>query len=471
MTGGAQSMAYSAGWASNGWKPYPAYKPSGLPWLGDMPTNWNTMPNRSFLRRRKTLVGSRHPEYTLLSLTKAGVIVRDISTGKGKFSSDMGTCQEVHPGDLIFCLFDVPETPRTVGLSAHAGMITGAYTIFECDDPLFAHYIELFYKAMDDRKLLSPLYSGLRNTIPPSTFLGMKSPVPPPEDQDAIVRFLDHHDRLIRKYIRAKQKLIALLAEQKQAIIQRAVTRGLNPDVKLKLSGVDRLGDIPEHWSFRRLKYLVLNVNNQVAEKEQEEIYVPMESVKSWTGTITPQVSDVSFDSSVKRFLPDDLLFGKLRPYLAKVARPQTKGVCVGEFLVLRVTASEISPGFLENVLRSKSFIDLVNASTSGAKMPRADWGFIGGIPIAFPNTLSEQESILAEVRGKAVAYQNAIDSTDREIALMREYRTRLTADVVTGKIDVREAAAALPAINYEVPVADSDLDETSEEEEALDAD
>jgi len=221
-----------------------------------MPNHWNAMPNRGFLRRCKKLVGNRHPEYTLLSLTKAGVIVRDISTGKGKFSSDMGTCQAVYPGDLIFCLFDVPEIPRTVGLSTHGGMITGAYTIFECDDPLLARYTELFYKAMDDRKLLSPLYSGLRDTIPPSTFLGTKSPVPSPEDQDAIVRFLAHHDRLVRKYMHGKQKLVSLLTEQKQAIIQQAVTRGVNPDVKLKSSGVAWLGDIPEHWEVRSSRSL-----------------------------------------------------------------------------------------------------------------------------------------------------------------------------------------------------------------------
>ncbi len=147
-------------------KPYPAMKESGLPWLGKVPEHWTLVPNRAILRRRKALVGDRHSEYELLSLTKAGVIVRDVSTGRGKFSADMGTSQEVRVGDLIFCLFDVPETPRTVGLSKHNGMITGAYTVFECRDSRLARFLEAFYVAMDDRKLLSPLYSGLRNTFP-----------------------------------------------------------------------------------------------------------------------------------------------------------------------------------------------------------------------------------------------------------------------------------------------------------------
>lgn len=118
----------------DGLKPYPAYKDTGIPWVGRVPEHWSLTPNRSLMRRRKVLVGSRHPEYRLLSLTKRGVIVRDVGSGKGKFSADMGTSQEVRSGDLVFCLFDVPETPRTVGLSRYDGMITGAYSVFECSD-------------------------------------------------------------------------------------------------------------------------------------------------------------------------------------------------------------------------------------------------------------------------------------------------------------------------------------------------
>ena len=97
-------------------QPYPAYRDSGLHWLGSVPEHWEMRPNKSMLSRRRVLVGENHPEFDLLSLTKKGVIVRDLSTGQGKFSADPGTCQEVRVGDLVFCMFDVPETPRTVGL-------------------------------------------------------------------------------------------------------------------------------------------------------------------------------------------------------------------------------------------------------------------------------------------------------------------------------------------------------------------
>jgi len=155
---GEQKQAIIHGAVTRGLDPSVPLKPSGMPWLGDIPQHWGLSPNRAFLRIRKVLVGERHPQFRLLSLTRRGVIVRDLSEMRGKFSADMGTSQEVRSGDLVFCLFDVPETPRTVGLSQHDGMITGAYTVMECSDLEMAKFLELFYIAMDDRKLLSPIY-------------------------------------------------------------------------------------------------------------------------------------------------------------------------------------------------------------------------------------------------------------------------------------------------------------------------
>ena len=209
-------------------KPYPAYKPSGVEWLDDVPAHWEMRPNKSMLSHRKALVGEHHAKFTLLSLTKRGVVVRDLSTGQGKFSADPGTCQEVRVGDLVFCLFDVPETPRTVGLSDHHGMITGAYTVLECDDSVLRRFLEVFYIAMDDRKLLAPLYSGLRNTIPPSSFLRAKTPVPPRLEQSAIVRHLDAAITKISRAIDRANREIDLLREYRTRLISDVVTGKLD---------------------------------------------------------------------------------------------------------------------------------------------------------------------------------------------------------------------------------------------------
>lgn len=199
-------------------------KPSGIPWVGDIPKHWTLSPNRALLRKRKILVGERHSEYNLLSLTKKGVIVRDVDSGKGKFSSDMGTSQIVRNGDLIFCLFDVPETPRTVGRSKFNGMITSAYTVFECPDPVTSSYLELFYIAMDDRKLLSPIYSGLRNTIPPQRFLGIKTPLPPSAEMEEIVKYIIEKTVEIDRGILKLEQELTLLSEYRTRLISDVVT-------------------------------------------------------------------------------------------------------------------------------------------------------------------------------------------------------------------------------------------------------
>ena len=209
-------------------QPYPAYKDSGVEWLGEVPEHWQLVPNRAVLSRRKVLVGETHTERELLSLTKSGVIVRDISTGRGKFSADMGTSQEVRRGDLVFCLFDVPETPRTVGLSHHNGMITGAYTVFECDDHLLRRFLECFYIAMDDRKLLAPLYTGLRNTIPPSRFLHVRTPIPPREEQTAILLHLSDTTRAWEGAMKHAKREIELLNEYRTRLINDVVTGKLD---------------------------------------------------------------------------------------------------------------------------------------------------------------------------------------------------------------------------------------------------
>ena len=237
---------------ANDLRPYSSYKHSGVPWIGDVPAHWALMPNRALLKLEKQPVGNDSRKYTLLSLTKRGIIRRDMENPEGKFPSSFDTYQIVESGDLVFCLFDIDETPRAVGLSELNGMITGAYTRFKVSDDTSRRFLYLFYLHLDNSKLLKPLYSGLRKVITKSAFLSAKVALPPQSERMAIVRYLEYADRQIRRYVRAKERLIGLLEEEKQAIINQAVTRGLDPSVRLKASGVEWLGDVPEHWEVRR---------------------------------------------------------------------------------------------------------------------------------------------------------------------------------------------------------------------------
>ncbi len=208
----------------------------------------------------------------------------------------------------------------------------------------------------------------------------------------------------------------------------------LRPYPEYKDSGIAWLGEIPAHWDVTRLKSSVSSINNQTSEKRNDERYIALEHIESWTGRITLR-EDVAFESQVKRFQPDDVLFGKLRPYLAKVAQPDFHGVCVSEFLVLRVRSGKIMPSYLKEILQSKPVIGVINSSTFGAKMPRADWNFIGNLILPIPS-LPEQFAI--------THYLNYIDSLTRRyirakrrlIELLTEQKQAIIQQAVTRGLD-----------------------------------
>lgn len=470
-----------------GLRPYPDYKDSGLPWCPRVPSHWGLKPNRAFLRQRKVLVGERHPEYTLLSLTKRGIIIRDLTDNRGKFSADMGTSQEVRPGDLVMCLFDVPETPRTVGLSAHYGMITGAYTVFAPRDEAVARWLEAFYIAMDDRKLLSPLYSGLRKTIPRPTFLGTKTPIPPPDEQRSIVGFLHNLGRKVDRFIRNRRRLIEVLNEQKQAIINRAVTRGLDPNVPLKPSGIDWLGEIPRHWQTRRLKHLLsqplkygANAAAELADRSLPR-YIRITDIDKDGQLIDERFRSISPELAEPYMLRDgDILLARSGATVGKAFLYTAEAglaAHAGYLIKARVNRSRILPEFLYAVLQSARYWRWIASMTIQATIQNVNAEKYANLWVTVPS-LSEQREILDAINRDAAVLSDLIHKAKREIDLIREYRTRLIADVVTGKLDVRHLSPAeIPADEItEEPAEGIDGEEPEVEEaelveEAADAD
>ncbi|MDE0031933.1 MAG: DUF433 domain-containing protein [Deltaproteobacteria bacterium] len=202
-------------------------------------------------------------------------------------------------------------------------------------------------------------------------------------------------------------------------------------------SGVPWLGEVPAHWTTERLKSSVTNVVEPGTERRGKDLYVALEHVESWTGQLNGAPPDVGPDSQLKRFAPGDVLFGKLRPYLAKVTRPTTGGLCVGEFLVLRPRDTTFDTGFLERLLRAKPIIDTVDASTFGAKMPRADWTFIGSMKVVQP-PLAEQAAIVLFLDHADRRIQRYIRAREKLITLLEEQKQAIVHEAVTGRIDVR---------------------------------
>ena len=436
-----------------GCTPYPAMKPSGVEWLGEVPEHWQIVPNRALLRLKKELVGSNSDDYLLLSLTKRGVVARNMENPEGKFPTQFDSYQVIEPGDLIFCLFDIDETPRTVGLSSLHGMITGAYTRFVCADETARRFVYLLYVALDNGKHLKPLYTGLRKVITKSTFLSAKMPLPSPPEQAAIVRYLDHADRRIRRYIRAKQKLIKLLEEQKQSLIHQIVTRGLDPNVRLKPSGVEWLGDVPEHWNLVPLKWASHRSQNGVTPPTSEsrfyedgEIpwYGPSScGTKEEVGAPVRHLNPITFSEGAARLVRGAaILIVVIGATAGRMALMSDDGSTNQQVTAFEFSRDLVSPVFLLRQLRSAE--SWLRATASTATIPILDSGVVARLPCAMP-PMEEQGVINRDLDSHVSRIDPVIVRYLTEISLLREYRTRLIADVVTGKLDVREAVARLP--------------------------
>jgi len=209
----------------------------------------------------------------------------------------------------------------------------------------------------------------------------------------------------------------------------------LKPYPEYRESGLPWLGRLPRHWRVRRMKSIVENAIEQTVAISADEVYVALEHVESWTGKTRPQRGMNMFSGQVKRFRPNDVLFGKLRPYLAKATRLPVMGVCAGEFFVLRVRDSSLTPAYLELQVRAKQTVDVINSSTFGAKMPRADWQFVGNLPIALPAP-DEQAAIVLFLGWANGRLERAIRSKVKVIALLNEQKQAIIHQAVTRGLD-----------------------------------
>ena len=198
-----------------------------------------------------------------------------------------------------------------------------------------------------------------------------------------------------------------------------------------------------------RLRTVVAHVVQLSPDDRSVALRLALENVEGWSGTYRSANRDTVLAGPVKKFRAGDVLFGRLRPYLAKVACPDTPGLCVSEFLVLRPHEDRLHPEFLSYWLRAKPVVDVISSATFGAKMPRTEWRFVGNLQLPLP-PMSEQLRIVRDLKRATAKLDSALAATRREIELLKEYRARLIADVVTGRLDVREAADSLPGPNEE---------------------
>lgn len=450
-------------------KPYPEYKDSGLPWLEEVPKHWA-------LQRMKTVLHERvekgFPEEPLLAATQnKGVVKKEHYENRTvEAQKDLHLLKLVHKNDFVISLRSFQG-----GIEyAHArGIISPAYTILQTEDLQLHSYLSLLFKSKPYIENLNLHVTGIRQgqNIDYEKLSRSAIPIPSQTEQTAIVRFLNHYDKKIRRYIRAKQKLIKLLEEQKQVIIHRAVTRGLNPDAPLKSSGIPWLGEIPAHWEITPLKSVCtiqsgVTLGKAYLDAQLQEFpylsvanvqagYLSLEKIKTLRLPALEAKRSILRDGDVLMTEggdPDKL--GRGCVWNGEIEN------CLHQnhIFAVRPLPEKLHPQYLAAILSThyakNYFMRTAKQTTNLASTNKTT---ISQFRLPLPSII-EQNQILTGVAFEINSIASAVAQANHEISLIKEYWIRLTADIVTGKLDVHEAAAWLPEEQEEEVLFDEDV-------------
>jgi len=446
--------------------PNPATKDSGVKWLGDVPEHWEAMKLKHLTRfyngfafkpsdwvaegipiiRIKNLNGSNDFNYTV--------------------RQDLPEFLRIQPGDLLFSWSGNRGTSfgsfiwnrNFEGyLNQHIFKLDG----YNIDRYYFAYLLRSVTKHVEEQ---SHGIIGLVHVTKPE--LGrVLVPIAPAPEHASIVRFLDYVGRRIQCYIQTKQKLIKLLEEQKQAIIHRAVTRGLDPNVPLKPSGVEWLGDVPEHWEVRRNGRLFAQ-RNETGFSDLPILEVSLRTgvrVRDFENLDRKQV--MSDRDKYKRAVSGDIAYNMMRMWQGAVGVAPTDGLISPAYVVAKPLPGIESRYFVQ-LFRTAAYMTEIDKYSRGIVKDRNRlyWEDFKRMPSCYPPS-HEQVMIADAIDNECNDIDTTVDRIHREIELLREYRTRLIADVVTGKLDVREEAAQLPTEDKcEAEFKEIDVDDVSEE-------
>jgi len=462
-----------------GLQPYPVMKDSGVPWLGEVPEHWEVRGVGGLGALFKGNGGNKSDEVpTGIPCVRYGDLYTRheffVTASKACISNERaGAYTSIRHGDVLFAASG--ETIEDIGRSA-VNLIEGEarcggdILVLRPEVPVVPRYLGYASDSPASRHQKACMGRGFTVVhIYGGELKRLALPLPPLPEQAAIVRFLDHADRRIRRYIRAKQKLIKLLEEQKQAIIHRAVTRGLDPNVRLKPSGVEWLGDVPEHWDVRRCKMSLKPVDHRSTTGLE-----PLLSLRREKGIVLyeehfSRPAQASSLVGYKIVEPGQVVVNRLQANNGLIFRSGMRGLTSPDYSVLEV-GLEVNAEFIAFVLRTPHY--RVHFRRVATGLGTGTSGFLRlyddqllNTPVCLPPH-AEQGAILRQVDRETESLITAGALVKRDIDLLREYRTRLIADVVTGKLDVREAASLLPD-EVEEPEAVDDIGAEGDPDEA----
>lgn len=428
---------------------YSTYKPSNVEWLGEVPSHWKVT---RLINRTVQIVGGDwgddpelgSDEHVLLPVIRVQDIDNEYEIGDQKL-----TYRKIKASKIDHRLIDNKTLlieksgggekqlvgrvaiPKKITMPAICSNFMEKIEMDEQAVPSFFNYI---FHALYNRNMNFPFVqqtTGIQN-LKSTYYLYTKVAYPIPTEQTAIAAYLDQATANIDKVIATKQKQLEKLEQYKQSKIHECVTKGLNPDVTLKTSGIDWIGDVPVHWKVERVKDVVQLRTEKTSEKSEVKDYLELEDMEQWTGKIMGFRDTTEVSSDVTMFRKGDILFGKLRPYLAKYWLADRDGKCTGE--IIAFNCLKIQNVFFKHFIGSPKFIELCTAVSYGAKMPRVDWTRqIAYFYISFPDKEEQIEiaNYIEEFTDKISKEKSIIN---QQIEKLEQYRKCLIHECVTGK-------------------------------------
>jgi|SRR3989344_4659455 len=416
---------------------YQDYKDSSIDWIGKIPKSWEIKKIKNFAqyeiggtppREKQDYFEGDNLWVSIADLNGKNVIL-DTYEKLTKEGIDDSNCKLIPKGSLLFSF------KLSVGLLAFAGK--DLYT-----NEAIASFLQ------NNKTNLNYLYYSLQNGFENNareniygaklfnqrSINDSKVAFPPLVEQQKIAEFLDKKTAELDKVLQNKNKQIELLKEYEQILINEAVTKGLDKKAELKESGIDWIGKIPKHWKMRKLKKIANLGDTKEDSLIETKNYLALENIESNTGRLIHATEDILVESSVNLFNKGDVLFCKLRPYLRKFYYCEFDGYCTSELLVFKPYKSNMR--FFYYIIQSDYFMSRIDGSTYGAKMPRASPEFVMNELVTFP-PIAEQQQIASYLDEKTSKIRRSIDILDKEVEMLKEHKTILINEAVTGKIKV----------------------------------
>ena len=443
---------------------YEEYKKGEYDWLPEIPAHWQQLYIQQVSHEQKNKnIGMR--ENLVLSLSY-GQIIRKKNVDAGLVAKDLSTYQIVDKDNIILRFTDLQNDHKSLrtGLVKERGIITAAYT---CIVPTInAAYLHYALHSYDTRKVFYGMGGGVRQSIGFDDIRHMYVPVPPREEQNQIVRYLDWKVSCINKLIHGYQRQIKLLEETKNTILDNAVFHGID-NRTLSFSGNKLLGNIPEHWNIIKLRSLLTPISVKNHPNEQ------LLSVVREQGII---VRDIESKESNHNYIPDDLsgyklvkkgnfVINKMKAWQGSYGVSNYRGIVSPAYYVFSLKHE--CPEFFHIAIRCKRYVQFFNQASDGIRVGQWDLSMnrMKEIPFVMP-PVEEQMKIVEYIKAKFAEIDSVKPMLEKEIELLREYRTRLISDVVTGQMDVR---------NIEIPEFEAELDfeadagnETDEDDDTM---